>query len=254
MTSPNQPDYTSMPDQHLDPLVAAVYDQGHADRFAANDVDPTVQVLLDLADDGPIVEFAVGTGRIALPLTARGAEVYGIDFSDAMLAELRAKPGAARIKIAAGDMTTTRVCDEAALVYLVFNTIGNLRTQRGQVDCFKNAAAHLAPGGRFVIELVTPQIHKLPAGESIRPFDVSEHHLGFDEYIDPVNQLLVSHHYYIDGDKARTLSGAFRYAWPSELDLMAQLAGMQLEHRWADWRRSEFTAESPSHVSVWRKD
>lgn len=250
MTSP---DYTSLPDQHLDPAVAAIYDEGHADRFENDIVTQTVDVLLELADGGSVVEFAVGTGRLALPLAKRGAQVHGIDFSEPMLAELRTKPGAEQISLTVGDMTSTHVCSDASLVYLVFNTIGNLRAQDAQVACFQNASAHLAPGGRFVIELVTPQVHTLPAGQTIRPFDVSEHHLGFDEYIDPVNQILVSHHYYIDGGQARTLSGAFRYVWPSELDLMAQLAGMKLEHRWADWDRREFTADSGSHVSVWRK-
>ncbi len=234
-------------------MVAAVYDSGHASKFAPDIIDPTVDVLLELANGGNIVEFAVGTGRVSVPLAERGAAVDGIDFSEPMVAELRKKPAADRINITIGDMTTTQVRSDAALVFLVFNTIGNLRSQAGQIACFRNAAAHLAPGGRFVVELVTPQIHRLPAGETIRPFDVSDTHLGFDEYIDPVNQLLASHHYYIDGDRVRTLSGVFRYVWPSELDLMAMLAGMQLEHRWADWDRSEFTADSPSHVSVWRK-
>ena len=247
------PDYPSLPDQHLDPAVAEVYDEGHADRFVDDVIGPTVRVLAELADGGGAVEFAVGTGRVALPLSEHVNQMYGIDFSEPMLAQLTAKPGADRISVTVGDMTTTRVCTDAALVYLVFNTIGNLRTQAAQVECFGNAAAHLAPGGRFVIETGVPQINRVPVGETIRPFDVSQHHLGFDEYIDPVNQLLVSHHYYIDGDKARTLSGAFRYVWPSELDLMAQLAGMELEHRWSDWQRSPFTAESTSHVSVWRK-
>ena len=246
-------DHLAQPDQHLRPEVAAVYDEGHADRFTTEAVEPAVDVLADLAGTGPVVEFAVGTGRIALPLSARGLKVHGIDFSEPMLAELRKKPGAEQLAITDGDMTSAQVCADATLVYLVFNTIGNLRTQAGQVACFRNAAAHLAPGGRFVVEVVTPQVHRLTPGESVRPFDVSEHHLGFDEYIDRVNQILVSHHYYIDGDRVRTLSGAFRYVWPSELDLMAQLAGMELEYRWADWDRSEFTADSPSHVSVWRK-
>ncbi len=247
------PDHLSLPDQHLDPTVAAVYDNGHADRFSAEAVEPAAAVLLELAAGGPIVEFAVGTGRLALPLAERGAKVHGIDFSEPMLDELRAKPGADRIELTLGDMTSTLACDDASLVYLVFNTIGNLRTQAAQVACFHNAAAHLRPGGRFLIETGVPQVHRLPVGETIRPFDVSPRHLGFDEYIDPVNQILVSHHYYFDDGRARTLSGAFRYVWPSELDLMAQLAGMQLEHRWADWARTPFTAESTSHVSIWTK-
>ena len=151
-----------------------------------------------------------------------------------------------------GDMTTTQVCDDAALVYLVFNTIGNLRTQAEQVACFRNARAHLRPGGRFVIEVVVPQIHRVAAGETVLPYVVSPDHLGLVDYVDRVNQVLISHHYYIDGERSRSLSGAFRYVWPSELDLMAQLAGMELEHRWCDWKRGEFTADSPRHVSVWR--
>jgi len=170
-----------------------------------------------------------------------------------MLAELRKKRGAERVSLTVGDMTDTTVCADAALVYLVFNTITNLRTQAQQVACFRNAAAHLAPGGAFVIETGLPQLHRLPPGETIVPFDVSEHHLGFEEYVDRVNQISISHHYFIDGDRVRTSSPAFRYVWPSELDLMAELAAMTLESRWADWRRSPFTSDSQSHVSVWRK-
>ncbi len=242
-----------VPDQHLDPLIAASYDQGVADRFTPEAVDTSVEILADLADGGSAVEFAVGTGRLALPLAATGVPVSGMDFSEPMLAELRKKDGAEQLSLVHGDMTSTQMCADAALVYLVFNTITNLRTQVLQVACFRNAAAHLAPGGRFLIETGVPKLRQLPPGETIHPFDVTPHHLGFDEYIDFVNQISVSHHYYIEGERARTVSGAFRYVWPSELDLMAQLAGMELEHRWADWHRAEFTGESPAHVSVWRK-
>lgn len=235
------------------PAIAAVYDEAHADRFTAEAVRPAVEFLADLAGDGAAVEFAVGTGRLALPLSELVAPVYGLDFSEAMLTELEKKPGADRVSLTVGDMTTTRVCTDASLVYLAFNTIGNLRTQPQQVECFGNAAAHLAPGGRFVIECGVPRLHGLPPGESIRAFDVSPHHLGFDEYIDRVNQISISHHYFIDGDRVRVGSPSFRYVWPSELDLMAQLAGMSLEGRWADWDRSPFTGDSPAHVSVWRK-
>ncbi len=247
-------DHLAMPDQHLDPSNAADYDAAVAERFAAEEVEPAVRFLADLAVGGTAVEFAVGTGRLALPLAETGTPVLGIDFSEPMLAELRKKRGADRLSLAIGDMTETMVCDDAALVYLVFNTIGNLRTQQRQVACFRNAAAHLRPGGRFVIENGVPRPHQLPAGETIRAFDVSPRHLGFDEYLDRTQQILVSHHYFIDGDRVRTLSGAFRYVWPSELDLMAELAGLQLEERWADWRRAPFTDDSPSHVSVFRKE
>ncbi len=247
------PDYLSSPDQHLKPSVAAGYDAAESDSFTAEAVGPAVQFLAEVAGDGLAVEFAVGTGRLALPLAETGTTVHGLDFSEAMLTELRKKEGAERISLTVGDMTEIRVCSNAALVYLVFNTIGNLRTQQQQVACFANAAAHLKPGGCFVIENGLPQVHRLAAGESILPFDVSPDHLGFDEYVDRVNQILVSHHYFISGDQVRTVSGAFRYVWPSELDLMAELAGMTLEGRWADWNRTPFTGESPSHVSLWRK-
>ena len=247
------PEYLSWPDEHLDPSVAARYDVAVSDRFSADAIAPAVRLLAELAVDGIAVEFAVGTGRLALPLAATGTVVHGIDFSEPMLAELRKTPGAARIRVIVGDMTETRVCDDAALVYLVFNTIGNLRTQQLQVACFRNAAAHLRPGGCFVIENIVPNLRGLLPGETIRPFDVSPKHLGFDEFVDRVNQILISHHYFIDGDRVTTLSGAFRHAWPSELDLMAQVAGLTLESRWADWDRDRFTADSPSHVSVWRK-
>ncbi len=247
------PDYLTQPDAHLNPVVAAVYDEAEHKKFDPESVGAAVSVLSDLADGGPVVEFAVGTGRLALPLSERGASVHGIDLSEPMLAELRRKPGADQVSLTVGDMTETVVCDDATLVYLVFNTITNLRTQQQQVACFRNAAKHLAPGGRFLIENGVPKLHRLPAGETIVPFDVSPRHLGFEEYVDLVNQISISHHYHIDGDQVRVNSPAFRYVWPSELDLMAELAGMTLEARWADWDRSSFTGSSPSHVSVWRK-
>lgn len=253
MVAMTRSDVLSWPDEHLNASVAATYDDAVADRFTSEAVGPAVEVLSGLAGGGTAVEFAVGTGRLALPLAASGTVVFGVDFSEPMLAELRKKDGAESIRVTCGDMTETRVCDDAALVYLVFNTIGNLRTQQQQVACFCNAAAHLEPGGCFLIENNVPNLHGLSSGETIRPFDVSPRHLGFDEYADRVNQILVSHHYFIDGDRVRTLSGAFRYVWPSELDLMAQLAGLTLESRWADWHRRPFDDTSKSHVSVWRK-
>jgi SAM-dependent methyltransferase len=249
----SESEYLANPDPHLDPFVAANYDDADDEMFSPEAIAAAVEVLSDLARGGTAVEFAVGTGRIALPLAGAGVRVYGIDFSEPMLAELQRKKDAELVSITVGDITETQVCDDAALVYLVFNTITNLRTQSLQVACFRNAAAHLAPGGRFVIENGLPQLHRLPPGETIVPFDVSVHHLGFDEYVDRANQISISHHYYIEGDRVRVSSPAFRYVWPSELDLMAELAGMTLESRWADWYRSPFTSESRSHVSVWRK-
>ena len=209
-------------------------------------------LLAELADGGSAVEFAVGTGRLALPLAALGVPVHGIDFSEPMLDQLRKKPGADQVAITHGDMTATQVCDDASLVYLVFNTISNLRSQELQVRCFQNAAAHLAPGGRFLIETNVPKLHLLPPGHTVRPFKVTPHHLGFDEYVDLAKQLSMSLHYFIDGDRVRQVSGTFRYVYPSELDLMAHIAGMTLIERWADWSRSPFTDESRSHISVWR--
>jgi SAM-dependent methyltransferase len=227
--------------------VAATYDADEADRFAPAELDPTVALLVELAAGGPALELAVGTGRVALPLSERGVAVHGIDLSEAMLACLRAKPGAERIGVTVGDMTTTRVGSGFALVYLVFNTVMNLTTQDAQVACFANAAAHLRPGGRFLVEVSVPDLQRLPRGERYRPFAVTDAHVGVDDY-DVVTQGLVSHHL-SPGHRA---SVPFRYAWPAELDLMARLAGLHLEHRWADWTRAPFTALSERHVSVWR--
>lgn len=246
-------DHLAKPDEHLKPENAQNYDRNHAERFGTDEVNLTASVLADLAHGGPAVEFAVGTGRIALPLVATGVKVHGIDFSEPMLAELRKKSGADQLDLVAGDMTTTQVCSDASLVYLVFNTITNLRTQDLQVACFKNAAAHLAPGGCFVIENGVPKLRQLSPVDRVRPAHMSEEHVCLDEYVDLVNQISVSHHFYVEGDTARTLSGAFRYVWPSELDLMAQLAGMRLESRWANWQRAEFADDSLSHISVYRK-
>jgi len=213
--------------------------------FAPEVVGPTVDFLAAMAAGGAL-ELAVGSGRIALPLAERGIRVHGIDISSAVLEQLHAKGG--RVTTTLGDYTTTKVDDTFSVVYLVWNSLSNVTTQEGQVAAFTNAAAHLEPGGRFVVELFVPQLRRLPPGQSFVPFDVTPEHLGFDEY-DVLTQRLVSHHYSPGRDGYG--SGAFRYAWPSELDLMARLAGMTLSERWAGWRREPFTAESDSHVSVW---
>ncbi|HDH03438.1 MAG TPA: class I SAM-dependent methyltransferase [Actinobacteria bacterium] len=246
-------DYLSASDAHLDPLVAAAYDDSLDDHFKPEVIRGAVSILAELAGDGPAVEFAVGTGRLALPLAETGVGVHGIDISEPMLERLQNKPGADLVNVVIGDMTSTLVCTDARLVYLVFNTIMNLRTQEHQVACFRNAAAHLSTGGRFLVETIVPELRQLPPGETIRPFEISSQHLGFDEYVDLVNQISISHHYFIDGDQVRTSSPAFRYVWPSELDLMAELAGLKLEARWANWDRDSFTGDSRSHVSVWQK-
>jgi SAM-dependent methyltransferase len=236
-----------------DAETAAHYDTDSADMFRDDVLTPTVDFLATLAGAGPVLEFAVGTGRVAIPLTKRGIAVTGIELSPAMVAQLRTKASEADIPVTIGDMSTTTVQGEFTLVYLVWNSISNLRTQAEQVECFKNAARHLAPGGRFVIELWIPPIRRLPPGQTAVPFDISDGHIGFDTY-DLVTQQCVSHHYRTDSDgTVRYDNGHFRYIWPAECDLMAQLAGLGLEDRFADWTGAPFTNESDNHVSVWRK-
>lgn len=228
--------------------VAARYDERTAGMATAEAVD----LIADLAGDGPAVEFGIGTGRIALPVAARGVSVSGIDLSEAMVARLRAKPGGDTVAVTVGDFATAKVEGPFSLVYLVANTIMNLTTQDAQVACFDNASRHLQPGGRFVIEVIVPPWQRLPPGERFQLFEVSPGHVGFDE-IDVVTQASVSHHYWIEDDRVEVLSPRFRYVWPAELDLMARLAGMSLQERWGDWNREPFTAESRKHVSVWVK-
>lgn len=233
--------------------LAERYDEGSAEMFDPAVLDPTVDFLARLAGDGPALELAIGTGRVAVALAARGVAVSGIELSAPMVAQLRRKVDEETMPVAIGDMATARVPGEFALVYLVFNTIGNLRTQPEQVACFRNAATHLRPGGRFLVEVLVPPLRRLPPGSVAVPFDVSEPHLGFDTF-DLVTQQAQSHHYSRDDD-GRYSYGVhnFRYVWPAELDLMAQLAGLELEQRVAGWDGSAFTADSQGHVSVWRK-
>ena len=242
-----------MPADHFDEPTASRYDELVADRFDPAVVGPVVDFLAARCGSGRALEFGIGTGRIALPLAARGVPVSGIDLSGAMTARLRAKPGGDRIPVAIGDFATTRLDERFDLVYLLFNTIENLTTQDAQVACFVNAAAHLRPGGSFVIEVEVPQLQRLPPGERVRPFTVEPGRLGFDE-IDVANQGLVSHHYVIRDDGFESFSVPFRYVWPAELDLMARIAGMGLEERWGGWDRSPFTSDSTQHISVWTKD
>jgi SAM-dependent methyltransferase len=235
-------------DGWFDERVAARYDESSGPEFDPAVIARTVDVLAELAGGGRALELAIGTGRIALPLAQRGVRVDGIDISRAMVARI----GNDEIGVTIGDIATTRVDGTFSLVYLVFNTINNLTSQEQQVACFRNAAAHLGPGGAFVIEVGVPDLRRLPPGQAVVPFDVSEEHLGFDEY-ELVEQGMVSHHFsLVDGTWERA-SVPFRYVWPSELDLMAQLAGLSLRDRWSDWDRAPFTAESRKHVSVWQK-
>ena len=240
-------------DGHFGEAVAAEYDDSSDPMFAPEVVNPAVDFLAELAGDGRALEFGIGTGRIALPLAARGVPVHGIDLSRAMVARMQAKPGADQVGVTIGDFSTTRVGGTFRLAYLVFNTIGNLTTQEAQVACFRNAAAHLEPGGCFVIETGLPNLRRLPPGERYVIFNFSDNHWGIDEY-DVATQGLVSHHFQRKADGTiEKSSGPFRYVWPAELDLMAQLAGLELRERWAGWGREPFTNESTKHVSVWEK-
>lgn len=234
-----------------DEETAAAYDEGSAFMFAPDVLDPAVDFLAGLAGQGPALEFAVGTGRVAIPLAERGISLSGIELSQPMADRLLAKRG--DIPIVVGDMATATVPGEFALVYVVWNSIGNLRTQAEQVATFRNAARHLGAGGRFVVELWVPAIRRLPPGQSAVPFHVGEHHVGFDTY-DMTTQQGTSHHYRRSDDGTVTYKASnFRYIWPAECDLMAELAGLEFESRSADWRRSPFTGDSDKHVSVWRK-
>lgn len=239
-------------DDVWDSETAGAYDTPGAGMFSPDVLEPTVHRLAELAGNGRALEFAIGTGRVAVPLHARGVQVTGIEKSPAMLAQLRLKADEAAIPVILGDMTTTVAPGRYALVYLVYNTISNLLTQSGQVACFRNAARHLKPGGRFVIELGVPELRKLPPGQHAVVWRSEPDYVGLDTY-DVLHQRLVSHHFrFAEGRQARLLRSHHRYIWPAELDLMAELAGFELESRHADWLKSDFTAESPSHVSVYR--
>jgi SAM-dependent methyltransferase len=228
------------------------YDTPGTGMFAPEVLGPAVDRLAELAGDGRALEFAIGTGRVAIPLAQRGVPVTGIELSGPMIEQLRTKAGEAAIPVIAGDMATTRAPGTYTLVYLVYNTISNLLTQGEQVACFGNAARHLVPGGRFVIELWVPELRKLPPGQQATVWTSEPGYIGLDTY-DVLRQRIVSHHFrFGTGRQARLSRSPHRYIWPSELDLMAQIAGFELETRHADWAGTEFTAESRSHVSVYR--
>ncbi len=235
--------------------VAAEYDDPEGASLPEV-VNPAVDLLADLADGGPVLELAIGTGRIAVPLAARGIRVSGIELSKAMASRIGGKPGGEHIDVTIGDMTSTRVPGEFSLVYLVFNTIANVTTQDGQVDVFRNAAAHLRPGGLFLVEVGVPDLRRMPPGQDTVPFTVAPDegggYVGFDRY-DVATQLFTSNHVTVTPEGGRFRVVPFRYAWPAEMDLMARIAGMRLKHRWADWDRSRFEHESTKQVSVWEK-
>src|SRR4051794_9532038 len=236
-----------------DDETACGYDTPGTGMFAPEVLEPTVDRLAELADHGRALEFAIGTGRVAIPLAERGVPVTGIELSVPMVDELRTKADEDTIPVVVGDMATARAPGEFTLVYLVYNTISNLLSQSEQVACFRNAARHLVPGGRFVIELWVPELPKLPPEQQATVWQSEPGYIGLDTY-DVLHQLVVSHHFRFEDDRHTELSRSpHRYVWPAELDLMAQLAGLELESRHADWAGAEFTAESRSHVSVYRR-
>src|SRR3954470_2720471 len=237
-----------MPEDHFGEDIAAHYDDPSDEMFQPGVIGPVIEFLAALAGDGAALELGIGTGRIALPLAQRGVEVHGIDLSLAMVDRLRAKPGGSDVGVTIGDFADTRVPGEFSLTYLVFNTICNLTTQEVQVACFVNAAEHLRPGGHFVIEVGVSALRLLPPGQRAVPFAVSDGHWAYDLY-DCASQAMSSN--YVDDHGRRSIP--FRYVWPSELDLMARIAGMVLADRWEDWDRTPFTHESNRHVTVWRK-
>jgi SAM-dependent methyltransferase len=241
-----------VPENYFDQRIAETYEAKWPELFDPAVIDPVVSFLAELAAGGAALELGIGTGRIAIPLSRRGVRVHGIDLSPDMVAQLRAKPGSDDIGVTIGDFATTRAGGTFKLAYLVRNTIMNLTSQDGQVACFRNVAAQLEPGGCFVIEVGVPGLQRLPPGETIQAFTVTPTHLGFEEY-DVATQIAFSHHYWVVDGQLETFSAPFRYVWPSELDLMARLAGMRLRERCSDWTRAPFTSDSRTHVSVWEK-
>jgi hypothetical protein len=242
-----------MAESGFDEWIAQHYETLWPELFDQSLLAATVSILAGLADTGPALEFGVGTGRIAVPLSDAGVEVHGIDLSPAMVTRLRAQPGGSAVHVTIGDFATVTVGEQFRLVYLLRNTITNLTTQAAQVDAFRNAARHLSADGYFVIENYVPALRLLPPGQTTRVFTATPIHLGHEDY-DVAAQIAVSHHWWTVDGTLRTFSSSHRYVWPSELDLMAQIAGMTLLARWGGWHREPFTEQSSSHVTVWQKD
>lgn len=235
-----------------DAEAAARYDTPGTGMFAPDLLSQTADRLAVLADGGPALEFAIGTGRVAIPLLERGIPVSGIEIAPAMVEQLRTKVEAEKLPVVVGDMTTATAPGRFSLVFLIFNGISNVLTQDEQIACFKNAARHLAPGGRFVIELWVPDLRRLPPGRNATVFAAEPNYVGLDAF-DVLNQIVISHHFrFAEGNEASLFRSPHRYIWPAELDLMARLGGFALESRHADWVGSPFTGESTSHISVYR--
>lgn len=235
------------------PDVAEVYDRVYSAMFGPSVVDPMVDVLAEVARGGRALELAVGTGRVALPLSARGVPVHGIELSPHMAERLGAKPGAGAVPVTIGDMTTTRVAGTFTLVYLVANTIMNVTTMEDQLAVFANAAAHLDPGGRFVVEVVVPQLRHVPPGAVGRVFTFDPDHVGIETFDDLVGQIAWSHHWMEVAGRLVRHSAPYRYVWPSELDLMGRLTGFRLQERWAGWDQAPFTSDSDRQIAVFEK-
>jgi SAM-dependent methyltransferase len=241
-----------MPETRFDEWIAQRYETLWPELFDPAVLDPAVAFLADLAGAGPALEFGVGTGRVAVPLSRRGVRVHGIELSPAMVAQLRATPGGAGVEVTTGDYATTVAAGRFALVYLLRNTITNLTTQDEQVAAFRNAAAHLEPGGHFVIENYVPELRRLPPGDTVRVFTATKTHIAYEDY-DVARQMAVAHHHWVIDGRLETFSSPHRYVWPAELDLMARLAGLTLRERWSAFGREPFTSESRNHISVWTK-
>jgi SAM-dependent methyltransferase len=241
-----------MAETHFDEWIAERYKTLWPELFEPALLESTVSFLAGLAGSGPALEFGIGTGRIAVPLSRRNVPVHGTELSPAMVARLHADPDGAGIDVTLGDFATTAVGGPFELVYLLRNTITNLTTQDEQVEAFANAAAHLGPGGCFVVENYVPELQRLPPGETTHVFTATAAHLGYERY-DVATQTATSHHFWTVDGRLTTFSSPHRYVWPSELDLMARLAGLALHERWADWDRTPFTSDSRNHISVWEK-
>jgi SAM-dependent methyltransferase len=241
-----------VPETHFAEWIAQRYETLWPELFDPAVLDPAVDFLADLAGAGPALELGIGTGRVALPLSRRGVRVHGIELSPAMVAQLQTQPGASDIAVTVGDFVTAKVGETFALAYLLRNTITNLTTQEEQVECFRNAAAHLEPSGCFLIENYIPELQRLPPGATRYVFTATPTHVGVGEY-DVARQIEVSRHWWVIEGQLKTFSSSHRYLWPAELDLMAHCAGMALRERWSDWHREPFTSESRSHISVWEK-
>jgi SAM-dependent methyltransferase len=233
--------------------IAEAYDATSADMFDPSVLGPTVDLLAELADGGPALELAIGTGRVALPLSERGIEVHGIELSPHMAGQLSNKAGSETVPVTIGDMTSTRVSGEFKLVYLVWNGIMNVTAQDQQIAVFHNAFRHLERGGRFVVEVIVPQLRKMPLGEAARVFTHEPHHVGVETFDDLVGQIAWSHHWMSVEGRLVHHSAPYRYVWPSELDLMARLAGFRLHDRWADWSRTPFASDSENQVAVFER-